>query len=68
MYLQMPASSPDLLHLLPESSRSQPLAIQGADEESGTVEPQSRVSDRARSPQRKESPQEQSHGGSEEAE
>ena len=55
----------------------QPLAIPGVDEEAATVEPQSRVSDRSRSPQIKESLQEQSptetereenHGGSEEAE
>ena len=45
---------------LPGKQQIQPLAIQGADEESATVEPQSRVSDRLRSPQRKESLQEQS--------
>ena len=60
MYLHMPASSPNLLHLPPGEQQIQPLAIQGADEESATVEPQSRVSDRSRSPQRKESPTEQS--------
>ena len=37
----------------------QPLATQGTDEDSATVEPQSRVSDRSRWPQRKESPQKQ---------
>ena len=44
----------------PGEQQIQPLAIQGADEESATVELQSRVSDRARSPQREESLQEQS--------
>ena len=47
MYLHMPASSPNL-----GEQQIHPLAIQGADEESATVEPQSRVSDRSRSAQR----------------
>ena len=38
-----------------EEQQIQPLAIQGADEESATVEPQSRVSDRSRSQQRRKS-------------
>ena len=51
----------------PGEQQIQPLAIQGADEESATVEPQSRVSDLSRSPQRGASPKTQgrSHGGSE---
>ena len=36
-----------------------PLATQGTDEDSATVEPQSHVGDRSRSPPRKESPQKQ---------
>ena len=57
MYHLMPASSHNLLHLLLKFSRSR--ITRGTDEESATVEPQSCVSDRSRSPQRKESPQKQ---------
>ena len=68
-HLLMPASSLNLLHLLLESSSSslKLLSIHGTDEESATVEPQSRASDHSRSPQSKKSQQkiegEESHGG-----
>ena len=50
MHFHMPASTPNLLHLLLHISRSS-LTTKGTDEESATVEPQSRVSDRSQSPQ-----------------
>ena len=73
MYLHMHSSSS--VAAAPREQQIQPLAIQGAGEESATVEPQSRVSDRSRSPKRKstgtkstETEGKENHGGSEEVE
>ena len=59
MHLYTPASSPNLLQPPPGAEQIQPLVTRGTDDDSATVDPQSRVSDRSRSPPRKERPQEQ---------